>query len=161
MMNPEPTKQHQWLQQLVGEWTYEHECPGEEGQPPKKLRGTQSTRSIGGLWIHAEGKGEMPDGKPATMFLTVGYDPQQGRFVGTWIGSMMSNLWVYDGWLDDSGRTLILEAKGPSFAEPGKTETYQDRIEIRSPGEHVLTSQMRLPDGSWQRFMTAVYTRVK
>jgi hypothetical protein len=156
MMNPQPTEQHQWLQQLAGEFTYEHECPSEDGQP-KKMRGKQTYRLVGGLWLIGEGEGEMPDGNLAKMFLTIGFNPDSGRYVGTWIGSMMTHLWVYDGWVE--GRTLILEAKGPSFTDPGKTETYQDRIEITGPDEHIWTGQMRLPDGTWQRFMTAVYRR--
>lgn len=26
-MKVEPQKEHEWLHQLVGEWTYESECP--------------------------------------------------------------------------------------------------------------------------------------
>ena len=42
----------------------------------------------------------MPDGGPATMIMTLGYDPAKKRFVGTFIGSMMTNLWVYEGELE-------------------------------------------------------------
>ena len=33
-MTAEPTKEHQWLQQLVGEWTAEMECVMGPDQPP-------------------------------------------------------------------------------------------------------------------------------
>jgi hypothetical protein len=39
----------------------------------------------------------MPGGGAATMFLTLGYDPQRERYVGTWIGSMMTHLWGVRG----------------------------------------------------------------
>ena len=59
-MKTEPQKEHQWLQKLVGEWTYEGEATMEPGEPPAKMTGTESVRSLGGLWILAEGQGEMP-----------------------------------------------------------------------------------------------------
>jgi Protein of unknown function (DUF1579) len=34
-------------------------------------------RSLGGLWILAEGQGEMPGCGAATTVLTLGYDPQK------------------------------------------------------------------------------------
>jgi hypothetical protein len=33
-------------------------------------------------------------------------------------------------------------------------------IEIRSKDERALWSQMKMDDGTWMRFMTAVYRRV-
>lgn len=69
-MKTEPRKEHQWLQKLVGEWTYETEAPMEPGQPPEKFTGTESVRLLGGLWIVAEGQGEMPGGGEATTVMT-------------------------------------------------------------------------------------------
>ena len=40
MMNPEPQKEHQWLERLVGEWTSESEAIEEPGKPPAKQTGT-------------------------------------------------------------------------------------------------------------------------
>lgn len=158
-MNAEPQKEHQWLQQLVGEWTYESSCAAGPDKPDAKFKGTESVRSLGGLWILGEGQSEMPDGSIGRMLITIGYDPLKGRFVGTWIGSMMTHLWVYEGFLDDAGRTLTLESQGPSFTDPGKLETYRDIIEIRNENQRVLTSNVRGPDGAWNAFMTAIYTR--
>ena len=103
-MKTEPQKEHQWLQKLVGEWTYEGEATMEPGEPPAKMTGTESVRSLGGLWILAEVQGEMPGGGVATTMMTLGYDPQKRRYVGTWIDSMMTRLWVYEGALDAAER---------------------------------------------------------
>ncbi len=51
------------------------------GKPPEKAKGTESVRSLGGLWILAEGRGEMPGGGAMTTMMTLGYDPQKKR---TW-----------------------------------------------------------------------------
>lgn len=48
----------QWLQKLVGEWTCETEVTMGSDQPVEKATGTEQVRSIGGLWVLAEGQGE-------------------------------------------------------------------------------------------------------
>ncbi|UUZ78076.1 DUF1579 domain-containing protein [Polaromonas sp. P1(28)-13] len=69
MMKAEPQKEHQWLQQLLGEWTYESEMQMAPGQPPLKSAGKESVRALGGLWVLCEGSGEMPgcDGLATTL----------------------------------------------------------------------------------------------
>jgi len=160
-MKAEPQKEHEWLHKLVGEWTCEAEAAMEPGKPPETSSGTERVRSLGGLWILAEGQGEMPGCGPATMMMTLGYDPQKKRYVGTWIGSMMTHLWVYDGSLDAGERVLTLDAEGPSMAGDGTMAQYRDVIEFKSDDHRVLTSHTRGDDGTWQPFMTAHYRRRK
>lgn len=156
----EPQKEHQWLQRLVGEWTSEAES-AEPGQPPTIHRGTETVRSIGDIWFLAEGKADMPGGGQGTMLMTLGYDPQKNRFVGTWLGSMMTHLWIYDGELDEAGRVLTLSAEGPSMAGDGSMAQYRDVIEFKTDDHRVLTSHLLGDDGNWQQFMTAHYYRKK
>ncbi len=160
-MKAEPHKEHQWLQRLVGEWTYEVEATMKPGEAPVKGTGTESVRSLGGLWIVAEGEGEMPGCGHAKTILTLGYDPQKGRFVGTWIGSMMMRLWVYEGTLDAAGNVLPLETEGPSMSAEAKTVKYKDVIELKSDDHRVMTSHMLGEDGKWHQFVTTHYRRRK
>ena len=154
-----PQKEHEWLHRLVGEWSFEIEASAETGQPAEKGRGTESVRSLGGLWVQAEGHGTMPDGDEATTVMTLGYDPSAKRYVGTWIGSMMTYLWVYDGELDPSGRVLTLNAEGPDMSTEGKMAKYRDVIEFKSDDHRVLTSHFLTDAGTWNHFMTAHYRR--
>ena len=161
MTTAQPQKEHQWLHRLIGDWTYEHEgCP-EPGKPPEKFRGTQHVRSLGGIWILAEGKGDMPGGGTAQTQIMLGYDTKTKRFAGTFIGSMMTNLWIYDGALDPTGRMLVLNSDGPSFTDETKTAKYQDIFEIVNDDHHILRSQVLGDDGKWQPFMEAHYRRAK
>jgi hypothetical protein len=96
-MHAEPQKEHQWLKQLVGEWTYEHECAPGPDLTPVKLTGTDTVRSLGGLWVLCEGKGEMPGGGIAQTLMTIGYDPAKKHYVGSFVASMMTFLWIYEG----------------------------------------------------------------
>jgi hypothetical protein len=160
-MQAEPLKEHHWLQKLVGDWTSEMEANMGPDQPPMKSQGTESVRSIGGLWIVAEGRGDMPDGQPATMIMTLGFEPRTGRYQGTWIGSMGNYLWVYDGELDAAGKVLTLNAEGPSFENPEQLKKYKDVIELKSDDHRILTSHLLGDDGKWCQFMTAHYRRKK
>jgi hypothetical protein len=162
MKAAEPQKEHEWLQKLVGEWTLESDPAAEAGQSHGMW--TESVRSLGGLWTLAEGQGELPcGGGPATTVMTLGYDPQRQRYVGTWIGSMMNHLWIYEGSLDADGKVLTLDSEGPSMAEgsPGKMAKYKDAIEFKSDDHRVLTSHVLGDDGEWTLFMTAHYRRKK
>lgn len=158
-MKIEPQKQHEWLQQLVGEWTYESECTMEPGKPPEQFKGTETVRSIGGLWVQGEGCGEMPGGGMGTMLITLGYDPQKERYVGTFIGSMMTHLWLYEGSLDAAEKVLTLNSEGPSCSGEGKLARYKDVIELKNADHRVMASYIMSDDGAWSTVMTANYHR--
>lgn len=155
-MKEEPQKEHQWLDKLVGEWTYEHEMASEPGKTPEKFTGTETVRSLGGLWVVCEGRGET-----STTIMTLGYDPSKKRYVGTFIGSMMTQMWVYEGEVDPEGKVLTLDTEGPSFTAEGKTAKYKDSIELKSDDHRVLTSRAQDDDGNWHEFMTSHYRRTK
>ena len=158
-MKAEPQKEHHWLQKLVGEWNYEHEAAMAPDQPKEKFTGTEIVRSVGGLWTIGEGTTHAHGGT-ATTLMTLGYDPQKKRFVGTFVGSMMTHMWVYEGTLDASGKILTLDTEGPNFAPGAAGMTkYKDIIEFKSDDYRTLTSRMLGPDGKWTEFMTAHYRR--
>lgn len=160
MQTPEPQDQHRWLQRLVGEWRWEMESPAGPDQPAAKHEGTETVRPLGELWTLGEGSSTMPDGSPATTLMTLGYDPARKHFVGTFVGSMMTHLWIYEGTLDEAGEVLTLDAEGPDFSGGEKLVKYQDVIEWVSDDHRVLRSRMLGDDGVWQQIMEAHYRRV-
>ena len=104
----------------------------EPDQPPVKSTGTETVRCLGHsescslarLWVLAEGQGEMPGCGSVTTLMTLGYDPQKQRYVGTWIGSMMTYLWQYDGELDAGETMLTLNSDGPAMTDDEKIGKY-------------------------------------
>jgi hypothetical protein len=157
----EPQKEHRWLQRIVGEWTYEGDCATGPDKPRVAFSGTESVRSIGDLWVVGEGRGEMPGGADeATTMVTLGFNTQTQRFVGSWVGSMMTHMWTYDGWLDEAGRVLTLESEGPKMTGEG-TAKYRDVVELENDDHRILRSLAQGEDGSWVEFMTAHYRRKK
>ncbi|MBD2313613.1 DUF1579 domain-containing protein [Desertifilum sp. FACHB-1129] len=159
LMPAQPQKEHQWLQKFVGEWTYETEVMMEPDRPPVKSTGTETVRSLGGLWVLAEGQGEMPGFGPATTLMTLGYDPQKQCYVGTWVGSILTYLWQYEGELDAGETVLTLNADGPVITGEEKIGKYKDAIEFKSDDHRVLTAHILTDDGQWQHFMTTHYWR--
>lgn len=159
MQLPEPTNEHQWLQKLVGHWTFEAECSMGPDQPAAKSTGMEWVRSLGGLWTIGEGEGETPGGGTYQSIMTLGYDPASKQFVGTFVVSVMTHLWPYRGSLDQQQQRLTLDSQGPSFTGDGTMAQYQDIIEFVTDDHRTLSSQVLGADGQWQRFMMAHYRR--
>jgi hypothetical protein len=154
MEMPKQQREHDFLNRMVGTWEVT------SADMVNEEIWTETCRSLNGIWFVAEGTGNMPGGGgPATTVLTLGFDPAKGRYVGTWFGTMMNHLWVYDGELSDNGNTLSLYTTGPDFAEEGKLGDYREQITFTSPDHRTFTSSAKQPDGTWKQFMQASYTR--
>ncbi|MCA9197048.1 MAG: DUF1579 domain-containing protein [Planctomycetales bacterium] len=156
-MFAKPQSEHEWFQPLLGDWDFAHECDGPDGST-QSARGTVRATTFGGLWYLLECNGVSPEGDPWTSLFSLGYDPTKQRYVGTFIASMMTHLWVYEGKLDEQQR-LVLNVEGPKFDGTGMTQ-YQDEIEIASPDHWILRSRMQLDDGQWQQFMEGHHHRL-
>lgn len=148
-----PQAEHGFLEKLVGTWDVTSTSMG-GGE-----KWTEVVRSLSGIWFVAEGSGNMPGGEPATTILTLGYDPARSKYVGSWIGSMMNYMWVYEGDVSGDGTTLSLYTTGPDFAEPGTIGEYREQIIFEDRDHRTFNSSARQPDGSWKQFMEAKYTR--
>ena len=160
MQTPEPTLEHKWLLQLLGNWTYMSECDMGPDQPPIKTTGKQTTRALGLLWTLGEMEHAGPDGQMHFSIFTLGFSPDKQRFVGTFVTSCMTHLWPYDGQLDAARSVLTLDSEGPSFSGDGTMVKYQDIVEVIDKDRYHLKSQFQNPDGSWTQFMIAKYDRV-
>jgi len=152
--SPVPTKEHEWLKQIVGEWDTEGEITMEPGKPPMKTKGAESGRMIGGFWAMLETKAEF------TGILTLGYDPEKKKYVGTWVDSTSGHLWTYTGSVDAAGKMLTLDSEGPTNEGPGKTAKYRETIEIKDKDHKVFTSSIE-KDGKWVTPLTVKYQRKK
>jgi Protein of unknown function (DUF1579) len=153
---PKPTAEHAWLQQLVGDWDAQTEAYFEPGKAPIKTTGQESVKAIGDFWTATHVKSEMM-GKPFIGTMTLGYDPKKGKYVGTWVDSMTSKLWEYEGTVDESGKVLTLTSEGECPCT-GKTTKFQESVELKDANHKVFTSKM-LVDGNWVTTMVSTATR--
>ncbi|WJH42273.1 DUF1579 domain-containing protein [Aliirhizobium terrae] len=152
MVMAKPRAEHGFLEKMVGSWDVTSDMSA--GIP-----WVEEVRSLQGIWIVAEGSGDMPGGEgPATTMLTLGFDAAKGKYVGTWLGSMMDYLWVYEGEVEPDGKTLSLYTIGPSMSGEGMAD-YRERVTFLSDDHRTFTSAAKQPDGSWKQFMEAHYHR--
>lgn len=160
-MHVEPQVEHRWLENLLGDWTMETEFDMGGDTPMDNTFGTERVRLLGEVWVLCEMEGGMPGGDTAQSQMAIGYDQQQKSFVGTFISSCMTNLWVYtSGELDDAGKVLTLNTTGQSFTGQGMVP-YQDIIEIVDKDHRILHARMLDENEVWHQFMTTRYTRQK
>lgn len=157
-MNPDSRAEHQWLQRLVGEWVFEPEPVGPDGKVGG-MSGSESVRMLGEAWALCEMQVGAGGEDGGSNLMTLGFDPEKECFVGTFVSSMMAHLWIYQGELDESGTSLLLDTEGPSFTSEGETSRYRDRIELVHQDERVLSSSVLDPDGQWREFMRTRYRR--
>jgi hypothetical protein len=158
-MFAKPQTEHQWFDPMIGHWTVDSKCQMPD-QSTQQSAGQMVCQSLGGLWLLMEGKGTDATAGDWSSMMTLGFDPQQKAYVGTFVASMMTHLWLYQGAIDESGKRLILNVDGPTFDGEEMTK-YQDIIEILSDDHWVLSSHMVGEDDNWIQFMTADHRRVK
>ena len=156
----QPTKEHQWLQQFVGEWESTSEVSMGPDLPAMTCKGTSNYRMLGGFWLINETQGDMM-GTKIDAIQTIGYDTETKKYVGTWVDSMLNHLWNYEGSVDAAGTKLILEAEGPNFMAAGKLAKFRDSYEFKSPDHIEATSSMLGEEGKWVQFMTGQLRRKK
>lgn len=159
-MGTKPVPEHEWLQKLIGEWRAEAEMFMGPGQPKQRSEGTESVKSVGGLWAFGEGTATMPDGTPMQHYSALGYDVSFKEYRGCWFASMSSHLWKQVGELSADGRVMTLSCVGPHMEKDGETANYRDVIEIIDENHRTLTSYGQQENGDWQEFMKIHYTRV-
>ena len=153
----ELARPHPFLERLVGDWTLEHDMttgPEEEGLT---MTSHESVRAMG-PWIVSELTSDGPMGHIEALLSLAEDEAEPGVFVGTWIDTSSSQVWVYRGWLDAAGTTLTLEAEGPAFEDPSITRLYRDATELMDDDHRELRSSMQV-DGEWVEFMRGKATR--
>ncbi len=159
-MQTDPSPEHKWLLQLVGAWECAAECQEPDGKM-STVKGREVVRALGDLWV--VGEMNMPPmggmSAPMTSLITLGYDPGKGRFVGSWVGTPMTQLITYEGSLDEGKRILTLDCEGPAFDDPAKQATYQDIIELKGENERHFRTRVLGEDGDWKQIMECVYRR--
>ena len=150
----------EFLKKFVGEWELTSKGSMGEGQPEMEASATMNAKMLGEMWVVCTQEGELP-GMSYRAMQTIGYDAAKSKFVGTWVDSLTSHLWVYEGTLDESGSKLTLEAEGPHMTDPTRMAKYRDAYEFKGDDEVVATSSMLGDDGEWNTFMRGTGKRTK
>jgi hypothetical protein len=157
---PKPAKEHESLAQFAGEWEVNSECKMPGMDEPIVCKGTESAKIVGGFWLVTHGEGDMM-GMKMQSILTLGYNPEKKKYVGTFLSSCDSTLWKYEGEMDEGGKKLTLHTEGPHMADPGKTAKYREVLELVDKDHKTFTSYLIDENGKETKFVTMDYRRKK
>jgi hypothetical protein len=112
-----PGDQHKILSSLEGSWTTRTRGWMEPDKPPMESTGTCEQKMIlGGRYLQQEYTGDMMGEKFSGVNL-IGYDNFTKKYVSTWIDSMSTGIYCFEGIASADGKTITQEN---SYEDPVK-----------------------------------------
>lgn len=153
-----PTAQHDLLTELEGSWDVRCEYLVDP-ENPMTAKASEKVETVGPYWTVSRFKSRL-GGEPYEGRATLGYDPRQGRWVSTWIGSNDPFLWSFVGDWDEDEQALTMYGQGPSPHGPGLIDyvTVEKRL---GDDERTFEMSMSLPDGTTAPLFRYAYKRRK
>jgi len=107
-----PGTPHKLLDRMTGSWNTKTTSCTEAGKPPVESTGTcKQEMVLGGRFLHQEFAGDMM-GAPFTGIGVTGYDNHKNKYVSTWMDSMSTAIYYFEGTADPDGRTITQECLG-------------------------------------------------
>jgi hypothetical protein len=141
---PQVSDQHKLLHKDVGTWDAVMKIYPQEGAQPMESKGTEKNELLpGGMWLVSQFKGEV-FGMPFTGMGTIGYDPIEKKYVGTWVDSISPHLTVIKGEYDAAKKTMTSIAEGRDF-QTG--EVTQSKHITRFIDENTRTFEIHAKEG--------------
>jgi hypothetical protein len=110
-----PGEPHKLLASLEGSWTTKTRGWMEPDKPPTDSTGTcEQKMLLGGRYLQQEYTGDMM-GEPFTGINIIGYDNHTKKYVSTWIDSMSTGIYCFEGTASPDGKTITQES---SYDDP-------------------------------------------
>jgi hypothetical protein len=114
-----PGGPHKVLAGMAGSWSTKSKCWMEPDTPPMESTGTCEQKMLfDGRYLQQEYAGEMM-GNPFSGICVIGYDNHTKKYVSTWIDSMSTGIYFFEGAAGPDGKTITQEShyddpvKGP------------------------------------------------
>jgi hypothetical protein len=118
MVGATPGPEHAHLQKMVGKWKATNKMMMGEGAAPMVCEGTEDVMSIcNGMFISTTYKSGAP--MPFEGHGVEGYDTHKKKYVGTWVDTMGSAVYSYEGTMDAKGvMTYTMTGPDPATGQP-------------------------------------------
>lgn len=101
-----PGPAHTLLEKMAGRWTTLMKQWMEPGKPPVESMGSSEQKMLfDGRYLYQEFNGDMM-GTPFTGIGLTGFDNQRQKYVSTWIDSMSTSIYFFEGTGDPEERTI-------------------------------------------------------
>ncbi len=157
---PKPTAEHERLAKDVGTWdaTIKSWMQGPDSEPLVS-QGVEVVKLMpGGLWTHSEFDGKFGDQEFHGCGQS-GYNARKGKYVGTWVDSMSTEIMMMEGEYDPATHTVTFYAKGTDPS--GKP--YESKLTSKHDGDdtRVFTMAMKSDEtkGEYMKIMEITYKR--
>ena len=110
-----PGEPHEMLANLAGSWTTKTSAWTEPDKPPMEGTGIcEHKMLLEGRYLQQEYTSEMM-GSPFTGINLIGYDNHTKKYVSTWIDSMSTGIYCFEGTANADGKTITQES---SYDDP-------------------------------------------
>lgn len=110
-----PGAPHKMMAGLAGSWTTRTRASMGPGKPPMESAGTcEQEMILGGHYLRQEYTGDMM-GDKFTGINLIGYDNHTRKYVSTWIDSMSTGIYYFEGTASADGKTITQEC---SYDDP-------------------------------------------
>jgi Protein of unknown function (DUF1579) len=155
---PQVSDEHKLLHKDVGTWDATMKIWPQAGAEPIESKGTETNELLqGGMWLVSRFKGEI-FGMPFSGMGTVGYDPIDKKYVGTWVDSISPHLTIMKGEYDAATKTMNTIAEGRDF-ETGQVT--QSKHITRFVDENTRTFEIHAKEegGKERKVMEIQYKR--
>jgi hypothetical protein len=152
-----PGAPHKGLANLVGSWTTKTTAWMEPDKPPMEGTGTcEQKMLLGGRYLQQEYTGEMM-GNSFTGINLIGYDNHTGKYVSTWIDSMSTGIYYFEGTASADGKTITQVSR---YDDPVRGPTVW-RSMTRIVDDNTLKYEMYLTSkgGKEEKMMEMTVTR--
>lgn len=154
-----PGAPHKMLSRLAGSWTIRTKAWMEPDKPPMEGTGICEQKMLfDGRYLQQKYAGEMM-GDPFSGINIMGYDNHTKKYVSTWIDSMSTGIYCFEGTGSEDGKTISQECsyddpvKGPTVWRSVSRIVDDDTVEY----EMYFTSQ----GGKEEKGMETIMTRKK
>jgi hypothetical protein len=157
---PKPTPDHERLAKEVGSWDATVKSwMGGPGSEPSVSQGVEVVKLMpGGLWTKSEFDGKFGDSEFHGCGQT-GYDTKKGKYVGTWVDTLSTEIMMMEGDYDAATRTMTMTSKGTQPS--GKP--YESKMTTKFEGDdtRVFTMSMKSDEtkGEYVKMMEITYKK--
>lgn len=144
------------LRKDVGEWDATITITPQPGAAPQASTGRLVGRLIaGGRWLITDFKNHTTGFEGHGIY---GFNVASGRYVGTWVDDMRTNLYVGEGEWDAASRTMtyVWKATMPN----GQPMSWKETSHLVSDHEHLFRVLFPLSDSGEFEMMRAIYRKV-
>jgi hypothetical protein len=152
-----PGPPHKMLASLEGSWTTKTRVWTEPDKPPMEGTGMcEQKMLLDGRYLQQEYRGEMM-GSPFTGINLIGYDNHTKKYLSTWVDSMSTGIYYFEGTASPDGKTITQES---SYDDPVKGPTVWRSV-TRVVDDDTLEYEMYLTPkgGKEEKMMEMTVTR--